>query len=1327
MSPGHTVLPFTNLNWAKFEAFFFETLASGLRVELPASRNPRRPTRTCRVVRVDPYGGDGHKQKGIDFYCTMDDGSEWVFQAKLMPKFGLSDAKNAVKKARRKFPKSTRYILLISGVPNTTAIDYVHKQPNWEIWGGPSFTAHFLRGIPIQRQIDIIGRTWPSLADQLVASYYPLRDKVLTTPDEFFAIWLKPDRLFHHRSTLVGHADILDQLSAFLRDPTQRAAILVAPGGRGKSRLLRALAERVGEQHPDLTIRFVDPLAPSNTPAQSLRAAGDTCFVVVQDDAHRAETLRHDLIASLAATQGKLILATRPQALASLEELVVRLGFPSNQLRAPIHLPKLKLREYEALALSELEPKHRHHTRFLARMGCDCPLIITVGASLINRNQIPPDKFEERNFRNEVFARFEGDELNRLDAAHPRALVREILQTIAVFSPWLEREVDAKIVAGFVGCSETDLQAVLTNLEAGQLVVQSGRGRRVVPDLFSDHLVYTACYSDDGALTPYAQRLAGAFATNASQNMLRNLAEADWRATEYHAAKKPASLLDPFWQSLWNHFTASDFMTRARIVEKWGSHSFYQPVRSLELCELAFHLREAAPPPESLWLKGETGSRINSHQYVLDYIPAVLEPIAIFHDDHRERCLDLLIELAGVWPADRDLKDLNHPWGVIGRIASFKSDHPISASLGVLAWIEKRLADPRFKPALDRPSEILDKILSPVFARQFDASFSEGNTYTFRHPPVSITQTQPMRDHAIRIIENQILPLGEMATLNVLPVVEAASQTFYSAIGGAFDEKAKRSWQPERLKGLGILDRIAKSTSGSIRWKIRTHLRHLVRAEDPRTKLHKHAAKSLELVPFSGELRQIAVFCSQDWQELDDEPFGLKSRRSAAERKPDIDRLWKQANEAVARELIARAPQVVKLVALLEQIYLDCDRLGLRPNPYGLLNSFARIDVKLAKSLVDHLLRKKDSPLHYGWIHFLAGTIRFPDPWFEATCYKVLHGGSVFATSSLLHFLPSAIVGPLPPAILKALNRWAKLARDKNANLAVGSLRYGRGANDPFWHAIAPHLTLNHLTSDQLHTLGESVFAAIKYSEIEAPEDFVLCLIAAMTRVRDLKFERGYDFLSLMSERFPRAVYDLYHTRILLSEQGKFNQFHALPMDPCPLTELPKTKNYPELVRSLFDSIRARPRTKRWGWTRLVQSAVLELSPLAVPELNAWARSAKSLDELYGIAALFSFEGSLYVLRHPDLTLALLRRGRQLDPAKYPELEARLASTMGPRVHSFTNGKRDPEQNYVSDEVAKLTAAGNVAPELQSFYAAVIKHDQSWVYRGGDRMFDDEE
>src|SRR5206468_122655 len=156
------------------------------------------------------------------FLATMDDGKAWALQAKLTPKFGLTEATAAVKKARREFPRAQRYFLLVSGTPTTAALEYVHRQKSWELWDGVSLTAHCLRGISIRQQIELISRIWPTEAAGLIVQLYPLRDALLVTPEEFFANWLKVDRLFHHRAALVGNARVLDELSDFLRDPRQR-------------------------------------------------------------------------------------------------------------------------------------------------------------------------------------------------------------------------------------------------------------------------------------------------------------------------------------------------------------------------------------------------------------------------------------------------------------------------------------------------------------------------------------------------------------------------------------------------------------------------------------------------------------------------------------------------------------------------------------------------------------------------------------------------------------------------------------------------------------------------------------------------------------------------------------------------------------------------------------------------------------------------------------------------------------------------------------------------------------------------------------------------
>lgn len=1307
MSSGHTILPFAKLNYAQFEKFVFETLCSGLRAEVPASKKPRRISRTYRVVSATAYGGPGHKQRGIDFLCTMDDGSDWVFQAKLMPKFGLDDAKKAVRKARTEFPNAKRYILLVSGIANPKAIDYVRTQPNWEIWDGPTLTANFLRRIPVKNQLENIGRAWPSLASQTIAELYPLRDQLLVTPDEFFATWMQPDRLFHHRSTLVGHADILDRLSAFVRDPVQRVAILVAPGGRGKSRLLLAIAERFAKKNPNVEVRFVDPHAPATARPDSLRYAGDTDFVIVQDDAHRAETIRPELFAILSGTKGKIILATRPQAVSSLEHHLVRCGISAHTHLAPIHLPKLKLPEYEALARAELDAAHRHHAGFLARAGRDCPLVITVGAALINKNLIPADRFEEKVFQAEVFARFEGEELDHLAGNLPRDRVRKVLQALAVLAPWQEKDVDLKTVAAFVGCSEADLQAVLTQLEAGQLIVKSGKGRRVVPDLFADHLVYTACYDPDGQLSAFAKELAELFSGKANQTMLRNLSEADWQAARYH--NNPASLIEPFWQQFWKHFTKSNFFDRSQLIEKWGAHSVYQPARSLELARVAIDL-DKAPRPKQPWARGKTGNQMFSHQRVLSVLPGMLEPIGIYHEDHRDHALDLLLELAAIWPSEAKLDDQNHPWTVIHRIAEFKLDHPITAAKGVLDWLDQNLSDPRLKSIHATPSGVLNKVLTPIFARTLNATYSDGRTVSFSYPPINPRQTQHLRDQALDLIEKKIFPLGEIATLNVLPVLQTAIEPSRGHFGNQVPDALKSQWEPERHKALDVIERlIAAQPSPRVQWRIRTFLRHLVRLEKT-SKLHRRAETLLNKLPLAGDIREVAAICSHGWHEFEEVLFKPGVKPSSM--KDEVEKRWDAALTAVAKDLVQRFQKAPALLTHLEREAAKCHAVGFSDNIRRLLFTIGTFDLPMAKACVEHLLQK-DSTLRVAWTSFLPASVKFPDPWLEKTCLRAIKSRSVPLIGRALDLLSSGYISEVPNTLVTDVGRWAKSIPASHSGLAVAALGYPRNPSDPVWHAVAANLNLSKLKPTQISAIVESLGRGMRHDKFTPPQEFLDTLLKEMVRITDVGHDRCDDFLSVIADRDPRAVFDLFVERIRYQRKGlKSGEYHPIPLDVLPFTKLPNSPGYPKLAKEIFQKVRSSPALERYAYETLFGAAVLRVSPIAIPLLISWAKSAKSIDELYAIGRLGRFEGSMLYLKHPELTLALLRQSRKLKPQESPQYQAYLAGSMGPLVRSYENGVRDKEQQYVAAEATKLLA-GPGSAELKAFYRAVINHEQS--------------
>jgi hypothetical protein len=140
----------------------------------------------------------------------------------------------------------------------------------------------------------------------------------------------------------------------------------------------------------------------------------------------------------------------------------------------------------------------------------------------------------------------------------------------------------------------------------------------------------------------------------------------------------------------------------------------------------------------------------------------------------------------------------------------------------------------------------------------------------------------------------------------------------------------------------------------------------------------------------------------------------------------------------------------------------------------------------------------------------------------------------------------------------------------------------------------------------------------------------------------------------------------------------------------------------------------------------LFQSAVLFVSPLGAELLTKWAKTAVSFEELEQIALLGHFDGSMLFLNQHELTLTLLRRGREFRPAEFPQWEARLASKMGPTVRSFSNGVQDKEQNYVAEEARKLLAAGSTDLELESFYRAVLKHEEGMA-RSSRGIFTDDD
>jgi len=255
------VLPFhaDSFGWDAFERFCGTWLVSGGTLpNLNLDSNPEGPAR-LRIVDAHRMGTSGEKQHGIDVLVRMETGTRWVVQCKRVEKFGKSDLTKTIAKAEKEFGhhRAERFLLWVTGDVKTDATLLADEHPNWTLWSAERLTNEFIIHTPPRQCFTILQQCFGS---SWAKAFFPVPDDLLIDATEFFARWEGPDRSFHHHAELIGREKDLDDLTEFAKDGSgTRALILSAPGGVGKSRLLKALAAEVEAHQPGRLVRFVNP------------------------------------------------------------------------------------------------------------------------------------------------------------------------------------------------------------------------------------------------------------------------------------------------------------------------------------------------------------------------------------------------------------------------------------------------------------------------------------------------------------------------------------------------------------------------------------------------------------------------------------------------------------------------------------------------------------------------------------------------------------------------------------------------------------------------------------------------------------------------------------------------------------------------------------------------------------------------------------------------------------------------------------------------------------------------------------------------------------
>jgi hypothetical protein len=320
--PLTRVLPFAELTEERFEDLMTEVMA----LKFPDGHASR-------------FGGRGHKQDGIDILVVCGSQNVATGQCKRHQAFGPAAVLAAIEEVT--VEADAHFLFLSRPTASPGARKEAAKHGPWELWDGEDIS-RFIRTLPEDQAVRIVDAYFPGHREHFLGIASP---GPWLLPEEHFDVIRSA--LFNHGWTLRGRDDELAALTSSVRSEAASLATVVGPGGAGKTRLLKALAETVRE--PGTQIRIL--------PVDSAVAAADFellpnrgRLVVIIDDAHE----RSDAPAVVAGVwrrhpRAQNVLATRPYGLGRLKEALERASLIPGE-PAEVNLADLPQDEAETLA-----------------------------------------------------------------------------------------------------------------------------------------------------------------------------------------------------------------------------------------------------------------------------------------------------------------------------------------------------------------------------------------------------------------------------------------------------------------------------------------------------------------------------------------------------------------------------------------------------------------------------------------------------------------------------------------------------------------------------------------------------------------------------------------------------------------------------------------------------------------------------------------------------------------------------------------------------------------------------------------------------------------
>lgn len=1287
VAPKPRSLPFydPHFTWETFESFFCDFLAAHPKLA-------DRAGNACTVVSAHPYGGRGHSQHGIDIRAEMSNGEVWVFQCKHYRDWGPKDTEQAIADCEY---EADRKFLLVTRTVSPESREVIAKHNDWELWDSGDISREFLQRLPAADAAKILyshfGPEWPKEMLGISGS------APLITAEAKFAPLLEEGRSFHHRLTMVGRREWLRALDDFVEAEGSRVFFAIGRGGLGKSRMLYEWSRDFAKRHPGWTLRFV-----SDSPADFTAALDGTSkpLVLVFDDAHRLDEVRRKLFPELPSRKDvKLVLALRPGPVDQVESEIIQAGFDPTHIQRPPAMKRLSSAEALQLAEEALGPELSERYRLaLHNLSRDVPLLAVLAAELLKRGELGDRNLDDTpEVRGLVFEGLLRD-ARPIEQRFGETRTRDLLRTLAVLAPV---KVDADFLTRVAALLGDGTQAhhvndMLAALDDSGLLLTTGAGVRVSPDLLSDHLAYTACYDKRGRNTTFSERVVSHFPPQNFPLLMQHLAEAEWHASRENDSAD--SIVEPLWQKFVERFQASSFYARSEQLKAWGNIAHLQPRRTLELAELALQLT-TAPPDDNPLVRSE---KWDSHAIVLERLPGLLKPLAVHHPKHVASVLDILWQIGRDQPSPR-INSQGHPITTIGEIASFQPRKPVEIYNEAVNWFERLFRSEDWIGRKNSPAWLLDEMLKPLFAAGMEETWRTGNTFHWQPIPLHLDKTDTYRDRTlaiIRAIAKRRSPELTLATLNVLEHAMRRAHLGAATIPQKFADR----WLVERKKALALLAEIVQdANSPLIYFRARRMLLMNMRYED--AEMRSACREVFEKIPDELGARVVRATLGSYWDEFEGRAENWQEHAK---------RRWEQFNVATAESALAQWTSADSLLTNLRRLHDELTTLGSHPNFWQLLRHVANIRPDLAAQLIDRLIQQPSHPFGA-----LLDALVIPlteqnlDLRLQLCEQAIRQGSGELKVGAIACLMAWRQTGDFPQKAWELLNECAKTA---SAWVATAIIRFvWFNDSKPLsqdWELLAA-IPVTAQRPDVPHAILERA-ADLLEAQLQADPQVVYAILAKLEELDSLHgyaIERG---LRRFAKQFPGKVFLLVWRRFALREKLGRN-FEVMPFDfeNIRLDGVMSDPQAVKVIRELEDRFLSGAEIA-YEETRLLQMAVLQSGTEVDAHLSELIERAGGAKELLRVCEFVQlWQGWSVVLAKPDFARALLKKARATDEEAHQKIFRKLQGLPGSR--GSTGNQPDEEWQALVESVEKMAVDYKDDTELGPLYAAAAKHEREWM------------